>query len=99
VCVDSSLSRTAPGGISESIEISAITHDDERAATACAAYNEIPAALVNGLPRARCAGIGLATALELGSDEVAAALAAGGALSLALICGYPLGRRGVRLRA
>jgi len=31
---------------SESIEISAITHDDERAVTACAVYNEIAAALV-----------------------------------------------------
>ncbi len=38
-------------------EISAITHDDERAVTACAAYNEIAAALVAGLaPGASVAG-------------------------------------------
>jgi ADP-ribosylglycohydrolase len=73
--------------ISESIEISAITHDDERAATACAAYYEVAAALVTGLPPAQCAAIGLATARELGSDEVAAAIAVGQALSPALIAG------------
>jgi len=73
--------------ISESIEISAVTHDDERAVTACAAYNEIAAALVTDLPPGQCAAIGLATARELGSDEVAAAIAAGQVLSLALISG------------
>ncbi|HYS31094.1 MAG TPA: ADP-ribosylglycohydrolase family protein [Streptosporangiaceae bacterium] len=63
--------------ISESIEISAITHDDERAVTACAAYNEIAAALVAGLAPADCVAIGLATAHELGSAPVAAAITRG----------------------
>jgi ADP-ribosylglycohydrolase len=36
--------------IRESQEISAITHDDQRATAACAAYNEIAAALVDGAP-------------------------------------------------
>jgi ADP-ribosylglycohydrolase len=71
--------------ISESIEISAITHDDERAVTACAVYNEIAAALVTGLGPAHCVAIGLATARELGSDVVAAAIEDGQALSPALI--------------
>ncbi len=71
--------------ISESIEISAITHDDERAVTACAAYNEVAAALVAGLAPADCVAMGLDTARELGSDEVAAVIAQGQALSPAVI--------------
>ncbi|HEX5188785.1 MAG TPA: ADP-ribosylglycohydrolase family protein [Streptosporangiaceae bacterium] len=60
--------------ISESIEISAITHDDERAVTACAAYNEIAAALVAGGAPDAAVAAGLETARELGSDQVAAAI-------------------------
>ncbi len=67
--------------ISESIEISAITHDDERAVTACAAYNEIAAALAAGLAPGASVAAGLATARELGSDQVAGAIAAGQRIS------------------
>jgi len=67
--------------ISESIEISAITHDDERAVTACAAYNEIAAALVAGGGPEAAVAAGLATANELGSAQVAAAVEFGGAIS------------------
>jgi ADP-ribosylglycohydrolase len=63
--------------ITESVEISAITHDDERAVTSCAAYNEIAAALVAGLHPADCIAAGLATARELGSAAVAEAIAEG----------------------
>jgi ADP-ribosylglycohydrolase len=69
--------------ISESIEISAITHDDERAVTACAAYNEIAAALVAGGAPDAAVAAGLATARELGSDQVAAAIEFGSTLSAA----------------
>lgn len=85
-CIPTALAVADRGRrISESIEISAITHDDERAVTACAVYNEIAATLVAGLPPVECAAIGLATARELGSDEVASAIAAGQAISPALI--------------
>jgi ADP-ribosylglycohydrolase len=87
-CIPTALAVADRGRrISESIEISAITHDDERAVTACAVYNEIAATLVAGLPPVECAAMGLATARELGSDEVASAIAAGQAISPALIAG------------
>ncbi len=63
--------------ISESIEISAITHDDERAVSACAAYNEIAASLVAGRAPDESVTAGLATARELGSTQVAEAITVG----------------------
>ena len=69
--------RAGQRRISESIEISAVTHDDERAVTACAAYNEIAAALIAGLPPDDSVTAGLATARDLGSAEVASAIEAG----------------------
>jgi ADP-ribosylglycohydrolase len=85
--------------ISESIEISAITHDDERAVTACAAYNEIAAALVAGLPPGEGVAAGLATARDLGGAEVASAIEAGTALSPAALAAsgelpFPCGAAG-----
>jgi ADP-ribosylglycohydrolase len=61
--------------IRESIEISAITHDDQRATAACAAYNEIAAALVRETPPpGQAIAAGLAAAHELGSTAVADAI-------------------------
>jgi ADP-ribosylglycohydrolase len=63
--------------ISESIEISAVTHDDPIAVTACAVYNEITAALVRGVDPAGAVAAGLAAARQLGSAPVAAAITDG----------------------
>jgi ADP-ribosylglycohydrolase len=60
--------------IRESIEISAITHDDQRATAACAAYNEIAAALVRETPPEQAIAAGLAAAREHGSSAVAEAI-------------------------
>ncbi|HEX9031151.1 MAG TPA: ADP-ribosylglycohydrolase family protein [Streptosporangiaceae bacterium] len=61
----------------ESAELSAITHDDDRATAACAAYNEIVAALLTGASPAAAVTAGLVTAAELGSQPVADAVAVG----------------------
>jgi len=71
--------------VSESIEISGITHHDERTVTSCAAYNEIAAALLAGVPPRESVAIGLVMAYGLGSIEVAGAIAVGQQLSLATI--------------
>lgn len=63
--------------IRESAEISAITHDDQRAVAACAAYNEIAAALITGTSTAAAIASGLACTLELGCTPVADAIAVG----------------------
>ena len=80
-CIPTALAVTSRRRrISESIEISAITHDDERAVTACAAYNEIAAALVAGLGPAAAVAAGRTVARELGSAQVAGAIEFGGTL-------------------
>jgi ADP-ribosylglycohydrolase len=58
----------------ESMEISAITHDDPRCTVSCAAYNEIVAALLDGSPPEQAVGIGHDTASALGSAAVADAI-------------------------
>jgi ADP-ribosylglycohydrolase len=63
--------------ILESIEISAITHDDARATISCAAYNEIVAALLAGHAPAAAVAAGHDTAAELGSSAVAGAITLG----------------------
>jgi ADP-ribosylglycohydrolase len=60
--------------IRESREISAITHDDPRCTIACAAYNEIAAALVDGRPVEDAVAAGLAAAEELDNPPVAGAI-------------------------
>ena len=56
--------------IQESVAISKITHDDVRCTVACAAYNEIVAALIRGVavPEAIAAGEAVAARLEQGHD-------------------------------
>jgi len=63
--------------IRESAEISAITHDDQRAVAACAAYNEIAAALITRTPPTEAIALGLACARELGCTPVADAIVLG----------------------
>lgn len=58
----------------ESQEISAITHDDPRCTVACAAYNEIAAALIDGESPVDAVDLGIAAATELGNDDVVAAI-------------------------
>lgn len=74
--------RSAVERISESISISAITHDDRRCTISCAAYNEIAAALIDGASVSDAVGHGVDVALKSGSAGVTAALRAGTSLSL-----------------
>jgi ADP-ribosylglycohydrolase len=60
--------------IRESMEISAVTHDDERCTVACAAYNEVAAALLAGAAPSDAVTAGRDTAAELGSGTVADAV-------------------------
>jgi ADP-ribosylglycohydrolase len=56
--------------VRESMEISAITHDDPRCTVACAAYNEVAAALLGGAAPDDAVRAGEATAADLGGAEV-----------------------------
>jgi ADP-ribosylglycohydrolase len=77
-CVPTALAVTDRSArIRESIEISAITHDDQRATVACAAYNEIAAALLRDTAPEDAVSVGLAAARELGSRAVADAIDCG----------------------
>jgi ADP-ribosylglycohydrolase len=60
--------------IRESMEISAITHDDPRCTIACAAYNEMVAVLVEGGTPEAATGRGEEVATSLGNSEVTDAL-------------------------
>jgi ADP-ribosylglycohydrolase len=71
--------------IRESMEISAITHDDRRATISCAAYNEIAAALVTGATPGASASAGLSVARDLRGAAVAEAIHLGRDLELARI--------------
>jgi ADP-ribosylglycohydrolase len=68
--------------MTESIEISAITHDDARATIACAAYNEIAAALADGGSPETAVAAGLLAATDLDSQPVADAIIGGRHLRL-----------------
>jgi ADP-ribosylglycohydrolase len=63
--------------VMESMEMSAITHDDPRCTVGCAAYNEIAAALLAGTPPDEAVAVGLSTAVELGNTLVAEAISHG----------------------
>jgi ADP-ribosylglycohydrolase len=60
-----------------SMEISAITHDDPRCKVACAAYNEIAAALLSGAGTAEAVDAGRDTAVRLNVRKVADAIGYG----------------------
>jgi ADP-ribosylglycohydrolase len=74
-CIPTALAVSdRPRRIRESMEISAITHDDERCTVACAAYNEVVAALLAGTSPEEAVGTGLAAAVELGNSAVVDAI-------------------------
>lgn len=69
--------------IRESTRISAVTHDDARCTVACAAYNELAAALVDGAGAADAVRAGATAAAELAGPAVAVAISDGQRLDLA----------------
>ncbi len=71
--------------IRESMEISAITHDDPRATISCAAYNEMAAALLAGATPGACVNAGMSVARDLRGAAVAEAIRLGWDLRLAVI--------------
>jgi ADP-ribosylglycohydrolase len=71
--------------VKESIAISAFTHDDQRCTVACAVYNEIVAALVDGKTPLEAVEIGKTVANELNCAEVTKAIKEGETLPLAKI--------------
>ena len=71
--------------IRESMEISAITHDDPRCTVSCAAYNEIAAALLVDASPDEAATIGHAAATRLGVPAVADAIGYGRQLRPAML--------------
>lgn len=91
-----SLMRCIPTGLAvtdrshrirDSIEISAITHDDPRATVACAAYNEIAATLLRQAPPEQAINAALAAARELGCTAVADAIDRGRRIQPAIMAG------------
>jgi ADP-ribosylglycohydrolase len=88
-CIATGLAVSDPERrVRESIEISAITHDDARCTVSCAAYNEIVAALIGSpgdpdlVPVDTAVAAGLATAESLGIGPVVEAITYGTKLSL-----------------
>jgi ADP-ribosylglycohydrolase len=71
-----------PRRIRESMEISAVTHDDPRCTVGCAVYTEIAAVLRRGASAGTAAGAGVATAHEQGVPAVSAAVELGMQLRL-----------------
>jgi len=71
--------------IDHSMRISAITHNDRRCTTACAAYNEIVAALIEGTSAADAVAIGKAIAIELAAPDVADSISHGAQLDPAVL--------------
>jgi ADP-ribosylglycohydrolase len=69
--------------IRESMELSALTHPDPRCTGACAAYNEIAAALVGGQSAIQAVAVGLSVANGHGGPAVVAAVRHGTTHSLA----------------
>jgi ADP-ribosylglycohydrolase len=83
-CIPTALAISDPGRrIHESLELSAITHDDPRCTASCAVYNEIVAALIGGQPVEQAVAAGLATAEAQGVITVVEAVHYGTKLSLA----------------
>ncbi len=76
--------RNAERRVAESISISAITHDDPRCTIACAAYNEVAAALIEGRTVAEAVDAGIDTAARAGRNSVANALRMGASLTLSV---------------
>jgi ADP-ribosylglycohydrolase len=71
--------------IAESMALSAITHNDPRCTVACAAYNEIVAALVGGATPEDAVAEGQHTAVALGGTPVAGSIGYGRHLKPAML--------------
>ncbi|GAA2383359.1 ADP-ribosylglycohydrolase [Catellatospora methionotrophica] len=83
-CIPTALAvRDRDRRIRDSMRISAVTHSDVRCTVACAAYNEIVAALVDGVAANGAVAAGAAVARELHNTDVLAAIALGERLDLA----------------
>ncbi|ORY00453.1 ADP-ribosylation/Crystallin J1 [Clohesyomyces aquaticus] len=74
--------------VRESMEISSITHNDVRCTVACAAYNEIVAALVGGMEVVKAVGEGKRVADELDCPAVFKAIEKGEATSVVRLAKY-----------
>jgi ADP-ribosylglycohydrolase len=82
-CLPTALAVTDPARrVRESMELSALTHPDPRCTGACAAYNEIVAALVAGQSSIQAVAIGLSTANAHGGALVVQAVRLGTTMSL-----------------
>jgi len=82
-CLPTALAVADPGRrIRESIELSALTHPDPRCTGACAAYNEIVAALIAGQSSIQAVAASLSTANAHGGTPVVQAIRLGTTSSL-----------------
>jgi ADP-ribosylglycohydrolase len=85
-CVATALAVADPAQrIRESMEISAITHDDVRCTVACAAYNELVAALLDGATAAGAVDVGRSAARSLDEAAVVRAIDYGRQLRPAML--------------
>jgi ADP-ribosylglycohydrolase len=83
-CIPTALfTRTHEERIKESMAISAFTHNDTRCTVACAAYNEIVAALVEGMTPEDAVAIGIEVAESLDCPAVTASIEKGKGWSIA----------------
>ncbi|KAF1958526.1 ADP-ribosylglycohydrolase [Byssothecium circinans] len=82
-CIPTALfTKTREDRVRESMQISAITHDDGRCMVSCAVYNEIVAALLEGKTAEEAVEIGIQVAKELQSESVESAVKKGKGLSI-----------------
>ncbi|GAB3842830.1 ADP-ribosylglycohydrolase family protein [Dactylosporangium cerinum] len=85
-CIPTALAVTDQSRrVQESMEISAITHDDPRCTVACAAYNEIAAALLAGVAPDAAVMVGQAAATRLSQPAVVEAIGYGRQLRPAML--------------
>jgi len=85
-CIPTALFTGTPEKrVRESMCISAFTHNDPRCTVACAAYNEIVAALIEGRDVREAVEVGKSVALDLECPAVADAMAEGERLKLAKV--------------
>lgn len=84
-CIPTGLFASGDRRQNESIALSEFTHNDQRCTVACAAYNEIVAALVNGKTPQEAVEIGKTVADDLDCAKVTDAIKEGETLPLAKI--------------
>ncbi|QGA18936.1 hypothetical protein EYB26_006621 [Talaromyces marneffei] len=84
-CIPTALFAPAERRQKESIAISEFTHNDPRCTVACAAYNEIVAALLDDKTPQEAVDIGKTVADDLGCARVSDAIKEGETLPLAMI--------------